>query len=115
MDRLEACLDELDKVEGPACLVTFSKSKFFGTGFDLATFKHDASLVVTHFQNIIGRILTLPMATMCVINAHAIAGGLLIALAHDFRIMTTNPKVILCMSEIDLGIPFPIPISVLLR
>jgi enoyl-CoA hydratase/carnithine racemase len=55
------------------------------------------------------------MATMCVINGHAFAGGLFIALAHDFRIMTTNPKVLMCLSEINIGIPFPAPLSVFLR
>ena len=50
------------------------------------------------------RFITLPYPTMCVINGHAFAGGLLFSLAHDYRIMTANPKAKICLSEINLGI-----------
>ena len=58
--------------------------------------------------------MTLPMATMCLIDGHAFAGALFIALAHDFRIMTTDPKVLMSLSEINIGIPFPVALSVFL-
>ena len=40
MTRFEKLMTDLENIpEGPACLVTFSSGKKFGTGFDLATFK----------------------------------------------------------------------------
>ena len=55
------------------------------------------------------------MVTMSVINGHAFAGGLMLALAHDFRIMTTSPKVALCLAEINLGIPVPPALNTFIR
>jgi enoyl-CoA hydratase/carnithine racemase len=52
---------------------------------------------------------------MSVINGHAFAGGLLFALAHDFRIMTDNPKPKLCLSEINLGLSLPPSYAVLVQ
>lgn len=97
--------------EGPACMVTIATgTKKFSTGFDLAYWKVDvtnAMKTIARCQKIYGRIATLPMPSMCVMNGHAFAGGLLMALAHDFRIMTTNPKSKLCLSEINLGLALP--------
>ena len=44
---------------------------------------------------------------MAVFNGHAFAGGLIMGLAHDFRIMTNDSKKKLCLSEINLGFNMP--------
>ena len=51
------------------------------------------------------KILTLGMPSMAVFNGHAFAGGLIIGLMHDFRIMTSSPKRGICLSEINVGVP----------
>ena len=113
MDRLEKILDSLEQnvPEGPACLVTISTGdRKFSTGFDLAYWKADlanAMSTIARLQLILPRFITLPYPTMCVINGHAFAGGLLMALAHDFRIMNASPKPKLCLSEINLGLALP--------
>ena len=38
------------------------------------------------FDGLFAKLVTLNVPTMVVINGHAIAGGLLLALAHEFRI-----------------------------
>lgn len=48
------------------------------------------------------RFLTLEIPTMCVFNGHAIAGGLILGLVHDFRIMKED-KSNICLSEINYG------------
>ena len=35
------------------------------------------------------------------------AGGAILALAHDFRIMTGNQRFKFCMSEVNIGLTFP--------
>ena len=53
-------------------------------------------------QQLLAKLMTLNVPTMAVINGHAYAGGLILALAHDFRIMKQNSGV-LCLSEINIG------------
>ena len=50
------------------------------------------------------KVMTLGMPSMAVFNGHSFAGGLVLGLMHDFRIMTSNPKRGLCFSEINVGI-----------
>ena len=52
------------------------------------------------------RMLTLGIPTLCVMNGLTIAGGLLFALMHDFRIMKED-KNFVCLSEINIGLSLP--------
>jgi enoyl-CoA hydratase/carnithine racemase len=45
-------------------------------------------------------------------NGHAIAGGLILSVCHDFRLI--DKKASVQLSEIDVGLPFPIAYSKLL-
>ena len=44
---------------------------------------------------------------MAVFNGHSIAGGFIHGLAHDFRIMTSDSKKKVQLSEINLGFAMP--------
>ena len=52
---------------------------------------------------LLARLLKLKIPTMAVINGHAVAAGLIFAMAHDFRIMHSDAKV--GLSEIKNGFP----------
>ena len=58
--------------------------------------------------------MTFPLPTMTAINGHAFAGGLIFALAHDFRTMNANYGY-LCLAEINLDFPIPLGLSDFLR
>ena len=47
--------------------------------------------------------MTLPVPTVACINGHAFAGGCLLALAMDYRVMRTDAGFV-CMNEIDMGL-----------
>ena len=120
--QFEAALDEIESqaVEGePSVLVTVSTAKNkFCTGFDLKWMKPQAMRGVEVYAamlNVWSRIATFPMPTLCIINGHAFAGGLILALCHDFRIMVEDKRAKVKLSEIDLGIYLPTAISVLLK
>ena len=49
------------------------------------------------------------------INGHAVAGGLILAMASDYRIVKNHPKIRLGMSEIKLGLPLSIAESGIMR
>jgi len=54
------------------------------------------------------RLMEFSMPTMCVFNGNAIAGGYILGLCHDYRIMhETNGSI--CLSEIKLGLALPYP------
>ena len=58
-------------------------------------------------QALLSKILSLGLPSMAVMNGHSFAGGLMIELAHDFRIMTSDSTKKLCLSEINLGNNMP--------
>ena len=53
------------------------------------------------------RLLTFPLVTIAAINGHAFAGGMMLALACDFRIMTSG-KGMLSMNEVRYEVKEPI-------
>ena len=60
------------------------------------------------------RFLTLPIPTKAVINGHAYAGGLILSLMHDFRIMAKG-KSKLCFSELAVKMPMMPPYTALVK
>lgn len=57
-------------------------------------------------QHLLLKILTFPLPTMAAINGHSFAGGMLFAIAHDFRIMREDYG-FMCLSELNLDFPIP--------
>ena len=110
MKLIHACLDEIEQSTGPACLVTIGTGeRMFSTGFDL---KMWTTGIIPQWQSILSiqgmfdRMLTLGIPTVCVMNGFTMAGGLLFALMHDFRIMK-DEKNFVCLSEINIGFSLP--------
>jgi enoyl-CoA hydratase/carnithine racemase len=60
------------------------------------------------FQELLARLMEFPLPTMCVYNGTAIAGGYIMGLAHDFRVMHESNGII-CLSELKLGLALPPP------
>jgi enoyl-CoA hydratase/carnithine racemase len=54
------------------------------------------------------------MPTIALINGHAFAGGLMLAMLHDYRIQ--NPaKGFLCLNEVHMGVPLQPPMTAIFR
>ena len=108
-----AILDQIEATQGPGVMVTIGLGKkHFCTGFDLpywmADYDNNFKPSIYRFQQLMARLLTFSMPTMCVFNGNAIAGGYILGLCHDFRIMhETNGGI--CLSEAKLGLPLPYP------
>ena len=108
--KVNAILDEVEASTGPAVLVTIGTGTTrFSTGFDLKFWAKELSnplLSISNMQLLLNRFMTLPIPSMAVINGHAYAGGLILALLHDFRVMAKG-KSRICLSELALGMPLP--------
>ena len=115
---LERALDDLERPEGPAALVTVGSGRFYSNGLDL---EHMASLRPEGVDEILGRVLrllarvlVLPVPTVAAVNGHAFAAGAMFALAHDLRIMRRD-RGWFCIPEVDLRMPLHPGLLALIR
>jgi len=115
-------IDEVEASTGPAALVTTSSNeKFFSNGLDLAwiqsTGEHrggDRTVFADEFMKLMGRLITLPIPTICAINGHAFGAGFMFALCHDVRVMRED-RGFACANEMQLGMAIPRPELMLFR
>lgn len=115
---IDAALDEVERTEGDCALVTTARGTHFSNGYDLArlrTLSLEAQRdFVAHHERLLARLLVFPVATLAVLQGHAIGGGALLALAHDWRLMRED-RGYFCLPEIDARIPFRPGMLALLR
>ena len=107
--EIAAALDEVEATTGPAALVTAATGKIWHNGLDLeymATLDERFLDYIGEVQKLLARFLTLPLPTVAAVQGHAFAGGLMLALTHDVRVMRAD-RGYLCLPEIDLGMRFP--------
>ncbi|KAF6757208.1 ClpP/crotonase-like domain-containing protein [Ephemerocybe angulata] len=93
------------------------QDKFFSNGLDFENAIKDPNFFPDTFNPMLTRILTFPIPTIAAINGHCFAGGLMMSLACDYRIMTDGTKrnTWLCMNEVHFGAPWPLSFAALLR
>ncbi|UOZ11007.1 enoyl-CoA hydratase/isomerase family protein [Amycolatopsis sp. WQ 127309] len=105
-DWLQRVHSFVDGVEGP--LVTTGSGKFYSNGLDLDWLMANgdqAAKYVAEVQELLARILTLPVPTVAAVNGHAFGAGAMFAMAHDFRVMRAD-RGYFCFPEADINIPF---------
>jgi len=108
LDELITTVEDLAVCDDVGCLVFASEQpKFFSSGFDVAeVFAYDRP-TMTHFfgrfLDFVAKLSALPKPTVAAVNGHAFAGGAVLALACDFRIMADGPFGF-ALNEINLGI-----------
>lgn len=116
---IHSCLSRVEDYNGPCSLIITSRnSKIFSGGMDIK-FLMDNSVDVgfdlfKSLMKLFGRLLKFGVPTIVAIKGHVIAGGLILALACDYRIMNNNAGTAK-MTEINLGIPLPRGGSFLLK
>jgi Delta3-Delta2-enoyl-CoA isomerase len=117
LDELTAALDTVEAAEGPRALVTIGTGKFYSNGLDLDWVTQNPEQwgpYLDRVHGLYGRLLKLPMPTVAAINGHAFAGGAMLALAHDFRVMRAD-RGYFCLPEVDLGLGFTPGMSALIQ
>ena len=109
----------LDRVEhngSGQVLVVTGADKYWSTGIDLDEYSRQSHLEKQAFMArvdaLLVRILTAPFVTIAAINGHVYAGGALLALAFDFRIMREDHG-FFCLPSVDVEIPFTLGMAVL--
>ncbi|MGI9601107.1 MAG: enoyl-CoA hydratase/isomerase family protein [Acidimicrobiales bacterium] len=106
---LNDALDQVEGAAGPKALVVTGAGKFFSNGLDLDWMGSDRCDDVGSFLasvvQLMGRVLAFPAITVAAINGHAFAGGAMLAVAHDHRVMRED-RGFWCTPEVDLGMRF---------
>jgi enoyl-CoA hydratase/carnithine racemase len=105
---VNALLNEVEKAEGPRALVTAATGKFFYNGLDLDwLFAHadQADDYLAGVQELLARLLTMPVVTVAALQGHAFAAGAMFSLAHHFRVMRAD-RGYWCLPEAEINLPF---------
>jgi enoyl-CoA hydratase/carnithine racemase len=118
IEGLNRALDEVERSQGPAALVTTGEGKFYSNGLDLEWMMEQVKDVFDeHVRNVhktFLRLLTFPVITVAALNGHVFAAGAMLALAHDYRIMRAD-RGFFCLPEVDIRVPFTPPMAALIR
>jgi enoyl-CoA hydratase/carnithine racemase len=106
IQRMHTHLDEV--VHAPAPLVTTASGKFYSNGLDLEWVLSNSDRMAEYIgrvQELLARLLTLPVPTVAAISGHAFGAGAMLAMAHDWRLMRGD-RGFFCFPEVDIKIPF---------
>ena len=118
LDAIEAALAEAEASQGDAAVVLTGEGKFFSNGLDLDWMGGapggEPQKVVERVHGLLARTLVSPVAIVAALNGHAFAGGAMLALACDGRVMRED-RGYFCLPEVDINIPFTPGMSALIR
>jgi enoyl-CoA hydratase/carnithine racemase len=97
-----------EAIEG--LVLTSANEKFLSIGFDIPSLlplpKDEFANFYRAFNQLCVDLYTLPKPTVAAINGHAIAGGCILALCCDVRVIADGRKLI-GLNEVKLGVPVP--------
>jgi enoyl-CoA hydratase/carnithine racemase len=107
--ELGATLDAARDDDRVRAIVLTGAGRFFGGGMDLAAPGFDADGGVLYrdlFRDVHLALLTFPKPTVAMLNGTAVAGGLILVLACDYRLGVEGDYRI-GLTEVAIGIAFP--------
>jgi len=108
-------LDTLELRHPKGVVITTSGiQKFYSNGLDLEHATANPGFWKDSLYPLWRRFLTYPMPTVALLNGHAFAGGLMLALMHDYRIQNPH-RGYLCLNELVLNVPLKPPMSSVFR
>jgi enoyl-CoA hydratase/carnithine racemase len=110
MEAVSGVLAELREDASPPVLLRSAHQVLFSPGWDLKRLagadRAEVALSLERFNQLIFDLFSYPGPTGAAIEGHAVAGGCLLALCCDLRIMAVGrPRI--GLSELNLGVPVP--------
>ena len=118
LEAFEQVLDQVEADEAALAVVLTGEGKFFSNGLDLEWMmeagEESTRQVVEGLQALYMRLLAFPVPVSAAINGHAFAGGAMLALACDERVMRED-RGYFCLPEVDINIPFVSGMSKLIQ
>jgi len=106
VDELGAVFSDLAADADAKAVILTSDGKFFSFGFDIPELlnysKNDFARYLKKFCSIYTQMFLFPKPVIGAINGYATAGGCILALTCDFRIMVTG-KAKITLNELNIG------------
>lgn len=100
----------LDEAAGRPVLLTGTGDSFCA-GLDLREISALDAVAMEGFlrqlEAMISQLYTYPAPLVAAVNGHAIAGGCILCLCADYRVVTTSPRARVGLNEVALGLRFP--------
>jgi enoyl-CoA hydratase len=101
----------------PAAVVLHGRPGFFSAGLDLKvtpTLDDDGRrALVAGINGLFTAWYGFPRPVVCAVNGHAIAGGLILALCADYRVVGRSGR--FGLTELQAGVPYPAAASAIVR
>ncbi|TFK72961.1 ClpP/crotonase [Pluteus cervinus] len=106
--------------EGKGSLIIVGRrdqDKFFSNGLDFPNVIKNPGFFPVTFDPLLERLIQFPIPTIAAINGHCFAGGMMLTLACDYRVMTdgTQRNAWMCMNEVHFGATWPVSFAAVLR
>ncbi|CAG8026092.1 unnamed protein product [Penicillium olsonii] len=115
IDAFVLALDIIEHRYPKGVVVTTSGiTKFYSNGLDLELAGSTEGFLENWLWKLFRRFLTYPMPTVCLLNGHAFAGGFMLAMYHDYRIMNPD-RGFVCVNELEFGVPLQTPMMSIFR
>jgi len=116
--ELGGVVEAADRLPAGKAVVITGTGSSFSAGLDLKEVpkysRDEQREMIRTVNRLIGALYALPRPVVAAVNGHAMAGGLVLALACDVRVCTSAPCRI-ALTEVNVGIPFPAgPMTVVL-
>ena len=110
VQELEAILSSLEKKPPKALLIDSADPKIFSGGFALPIIggweRSELADFFAGFWRCVQTLLRFPCPTVCAVNGHAVAGGFILSLATDLRVVGKG-SIKLGLSETKLAVAVP--------
>jgi enoyl-CoA hydratase/carnithine racemase len=107
-----------DNPEARALVLASSNDKFFSIGLDIPSLfelnPQDFMAFYQAFNRTCLDLFTFPKPTLAALSGHAVAGGCILALCCDVRLIAEGHR-LMGLNEIRLGVPVPYPADRILR
>ncbi len=111
LEEIDAAIAEVDKERDWQALIITGSDTIFCAGVDLKKLPTldlaQQDRILHALNNLYIRLYGLDRPVIAAINGHAIAGGMVLALACDYRIAVTGPARF-GLTEVRVGVAFPI-------
>lgn len=110
LKELDTLLDELASKDLNALVISSGKEDIFIAGADIKSFEeifksNEKTEEMMRFgHRVFNKLSQLPYPTIALIDGACLGGGLELALACTYRIATDNPKTLIGLPEVSLGI-----------
>ncbi|CAD5118674.1 DgyrCDS7359 [Dimorphilus gyrociliatus] len=99
-------LDKVLESENVTYMITTGRGRFFSNGLQLTDERVGGDEFWIEFNALVSRLVCFPILTIAMLNGHTFAGGAMLALSHDYRIMNST-KGWISFNEVFLNARLP--------